>query len=245
MSNSLVVVPTYNEADNLPILAKAIMQIESRRIDLLIVDDNSPDGTGEIADRLTTEYPHRISVIHRAAKSGLGRAYLDGFEWALSKNFQMIAQMDADLSHDPLALPQMFTMAESAGAVLGSRYMNGVSVINWPLRRILLSQAANEYVRIILGLNLHDITSGFRVYSAAALRMMDLPSITSNGYSFQVEMTYRATVAGCKVVECPIIFTERRSGQSKMSQGVILESAIMPWKLRFTRGSLARRLAKN
>jgi dolichol-phosphate mannosyltransferase len=150
--------------------------------------------------------------------------------------------MDADLSHDPTALIGLFDAAKQADVILGSRYLNGVSVINWPLRRILLSQAANEYVRIVLGLSIHDITSGFRVYRTSALRGIDLASISSNGYSFQVEMTYRAVISGCSLVEYPIIFTERRSGQSKMSQGVILESAMMPWKLRLSRHRLRRKL---
>jgi dolichol-phosphate mannosyltransferase len=152
--------------------------------------------------------------------------------------------MDADLSHDPAALVGLFQTAQSADVVLGSRYLNGVSVINWPLRRILLSQAANEYVRIVLGLSLHDITSGFRVYRASALQRIDLCSISSNGYSFQVEMTYRAVLTNCSLVEYPIIFTERRSGQSKMSQGVIVESALMPWRLRLRRNKLKRQLNK-
>jgi dolichol-phosphate mannosyltransferase len=244
MPNYLVIVPTYNEANNLPLLAKALMKIESQSIHLLVVDDNSPDGTGNIANDLSAEYAGRIHVLHRSSKSGLGRAYIEGFGWALSKDYEYVAQMDADLSHDPQALVTMFLDAHDADVVLGSRYMNGVSVINWPLRRILLSQAANEYVRIVLGLDLHDITSGFRIYRTTALRQMDLPSISSNGYSFQVEMTYRAVVAGCRVIESPIIFTERRSGQSKMSQGVILESALMPWRLRLGRRSLVKRLAK-
>jgi dolichol-phosphate mannosyltransferase len=244
MSKSLVVIPTYNEADNLAVIANSIMSLSTPSVDLLIVDDNSPDGTGEIADHLTTAFPGRMFVLHRPGKSGLGRAYIEGFQWALAQGYDVVAQMDADLSHDPLALEGLFEASNNADVILGSRYLNGVSVINWPLRRIILSQAANEYVRIVLGLSLHDITSGFRVYRSDALKRINLSSITSNGYSFQVEMTYRALLAGCTLAEHPIIFTERRSGQSKMSRGVIIESAMMPWKLRLRRGSLTRQLRK-
>jgi len=242
MSKSLVVIPTYNEADNLLIVAESIMSLSEPTVDLLVVDDNSPDGTGRIADELATKYPNRIFVLHRASKSGLGRAYIDGFQWALSQDYATVAQMDADLSHDPLALKGMIKAAEQADVVLGSRYLNGVSVINWPLRRILLSQAANEYVRIVLGLSIHDITSGFRVYRSTALKKINLSTVSSNGYSFQVEMTYRAILTGCSLREHAIIFTERRSGQSKMSQGVIVESALMPWKLRFRKERLRKSL---
>jgi dolichol-phosphate mannosyltransferase len=244
MSNSLVVIPTYNEADNLPIIAEAIMALSNPAVDLLVVDDNSPDGTGKIADDLAAKYVNRIFVLHRPGKSGLGRAYIEGFQWALSRDYSAVAQMDADLSHDPAALSGMFEAAKQSEVILGSRYLNGVSVINWPLRRILLSQAANEYVRIVLGLGIHDITSGFRVYQTAALNRLNLTTISSNGYSFQVEMTYRAVLAGCSLAEHAIIFTERRSGQSKMSRGVIIESALMPWKLRIRRRSTTRLLNK-
>jgi len=220
------------------------MLLTDPAVDLLIVDDNSPDGTGQIADNLSRQYPDRIHVMHRPGKSGLGRAYIEGFQWALSRKYEAVAQMDADLSHDPAALKGMFEAAKQSEVVLGSRYLNGVSVINWPLRRILLSRAANEYVRIVLGLSIHDITSGFRVYQTTALRRINLVTISSNGYSFQVEMTYRAILSGCTLAEHAIIFTERRSGQSKMSRGVILESAIVPWKLRLHSGQLKRLLNK-
>jgi dolichol-phosphate mannosyltransferase len=240
MSNSLVVIPTYNEADNLPIIAHAIMSLSDPKIDLLIVDDNSPDGTGQIADELTKHFRDRTYVLHRSGKLGLGRAYIAGFQWALTRGYQFVGQMDADLSHDPAALTAMFDIAKKFDVVLGSRYVNGVSVINWPLRRLLLSRAANEYVRIILGLKIHDITSGFRVYHTSALDRVNLASIKSNGYSFQVEMTYRAVLSGSSLAEHSIIFTERRSGQSKMSRGIIVESAIMPWKLRLRRYHLTK-----
>jgi dolichol-phosphate mannosyltransferase len=182
--------------------------------------------------------------MHRPEKSGLGRAYVEGFSWAIERGYGAVAQMDADLSHDPNDVPKLLAAAQAgADVVIGSRYLNGISVINWPLRRILLSLGANEYVRRVTGLPIHDGTSGFRVYRTQALRAMDLASIHSNGYSFQVEMSYRAYLAGCRIEEVPIVFTERRAGHSKMSRGVILESAIMPWRLRLRRRALARSLS--
>ncbi len=236
----LVVVPTYNEADNLPALAKDIISLPFHP-HLLVVDDSSPDGTGQIADELARANPDVVHVIHRSTKSGLGRAYIEGFLWALQRKYARVAQMDADRSHDPAALRSMVEAADAgAGLVIGSRYLNGISVINWPLRRILLSLAANEYVRRVTGMPIHDATSGFRIYLAEALLAIDLKSISSNGYSFQVEMTYRAHLCGFKTTEVPIVFTERRAGMSKMSKGVILESAMMPWKLRLRRRALER-----
>lgn len=246
---SLLVIPTYNEADNLPNLAQALLSLRNSGngpmcgLELLIVDDNSPDGTGEIADTLAAENTGAVHVMHRPAKSGLGRAYVEGFSWAIERGYDAVAQMDADLSHDPNDVPKLLAAAQDgADVVIGSRYLNGISVINWPLRRILLSLGANEYVRRVTGLPIHDGTSGFRVYRTRALRAMDVASVHSNGYSFQVEMSYRAFLCGCRIVEVPIVFTERRAGHSKMSRGVILESAIMPWRLRLRRRSLTRSL---
>lgn len=235
---TVVVIPTYNEIDNLPIVARALMG-QTPELDLLVVDDNSPDGTGRLADELSAEFAPRVHVLHRPGKSGLGRAYVAGFTWALENGYEAIGQMDADLSHDPADVPKLVqAIADGADLAIGSRYLNGISVINWPLRRILLSLGANEYVRRVTGVPIHDGTSGFRVYRATTLTAIDLPTIRSNGYSFQVEMTYRAHLAGCGIVEAPIVFTERRSGHSKMSRGVILESAMMPWRLRFRRRKL-------
>lgn len=247
---TLLVVPTYNESDNLPTLAQALLALRAAGdgpigdLDLLIVDDNSPDGTGQIADDLAAEQPGVVNVMHRPAKSGLGRAYVEGFSWAIERGYDAVAQMDADLSHDPKDLPKLLAAAQAgADVVIGSRYLNGISVINWPLRRILLSLGANEYVRRVTGLPIHDGTSGFRVYRTQALRAMDLPTIRSNGYSFQVEMSYRAYLCACRIVEVPIVFTERRAGHSKMSRGVILESALMPWRLRLRRRQISRSLS--
>jgi glycosyltransferase involved in cell wall biosynthesis/tetratricopeptide (TPR) repeat protein len=237
----IVVIPTYNEADNIRVISAGVLCHEG--FDALIVDDGSPDGTGGIAEEIGRASGGRVTVLHRPAKSGLGRAYVEGYEWCLGHGYDMIAQMDADLSHDPRSLPDLFAAAaDGADVVVGSRYLNGISVINWPLRRILLSLAANEYVRRITGVPVHDATSGFRVYTARALRAMSVSTVKSSGYSFQVEMTYRAFLCGARITEVPIIFTERRLGQSKMSKGVIMESALMPWRLVARRTSLQRQL---
>ena len=185
-----------------------------------------------------------MHVLHRKQKEGLGRAYLAGFAWALDREYLAVIEMDADLSHDPLYLPPMIEAALEADVVIGSRYLNGISVINWPLRRILLSWGANEYVRFWTRLPVHDCTSGFRLYDRKVLEGINLDTVRSNGYSFQVEMTYRAHLAGFRITEVPIIFAERRSGQSKMSKKVILESVMMPIQLRLRGGLLKRQLRK-
>jgi len=235
-------VPTYNEAGNLPELLDSVFT-RVPDIHVLVVDDSSPDGTGEIADSLAAgKYAGRLFVMHRAVKDGLGRAYVAGFGWALEKGYAAVVQMDADLSHDPLYLPSMIEAAGDAEVVIGSRYLNGISVINWPLRRILLSWGANKYVRFWTRVPVNDGTSGYRVYRRSVLEAIDLPTIKSNGYSFQVEMTFRSFVAGFKIVEVPIIFVERREGQSKMSKGVILESMQMPVRLRLRERALRKKL---
>lgn len=245
-SSIVAVIPTFNEADNIEKLVASVLA-HTPDLHILIVDDSSPDGTGEIADRLAAspESLGRIHVLHRKAKEGLGRAYLAGFAWALGRNYQAMIEMDADLSHDPLYLPPMIEAAADADVVLGSRYLNGISVINWPLRRILLSWGANEYVRFWTKLPVHDCTSGFRLYSRRVLESINLANVRSNGYSFQVEMTFRAHLAGFKIAEVPIIFTERRSGQSKMSKKVIWESVLMPIALRLRGAALKRELKRS
>jgi dolichol-phosphate mannosyltransferase len=243
--NALVVIPTYNEADNLEPLVHAILNQPTLGIHILIVDDNSPDGSGDIADRLAQSpaLAGRLHVLHRPGKCGLGRAYRAGFAWALEHDYDAVIEMDADFSHDPIFLPRLLEAADSADVVIGSRYLNGISVINWPLRRILLSLGANRYVQTVTRLPVHDCTSGFRLYRRKVLECIDLPHIQSNGYSFQVEMTFRAHIAGFRLTEVPIIFTERRAGQSKMNKGVILESMKMPLKLRWQERALRRQLA--
>ena len=239
----IVVVPTYNEADNVEKIARAVLK-QPVRADLLIVDDNSPDGTGRLADALaqSPEAEGRVHVLHRPGKEGLGRAYLAGFAWALERGYGAVVEMDADLSHDPAYLPSLAEAGQEADVVIGSRYLNGISVINWPLHRILLSWAANRYVQTVTRLQVNDCPSGFRLYHRRVLEALDLGSVRSNGYSFQVEMTFRAQLAGFHIAEVPIIFTERRAGESKLSKGVIWESFVMPLKLRLREGTLRRKM---
>ncbi len=239
-TRTIVVIPTYNEAGNIEKITEEVLK--TALVDLLIVDDNSPDGTGDIADTLTAspESAGRVHVLHRPGKEGLGRAYLAGFAWALEHGYDAVVEMDADLSHDPLYLASMIEAAETADVVIGSRYLNGISVINWPLRRILLSWGANWYVRSVTGLPVNDCTSGYRLYHRRVLEALGLPSVRSNGYSFQVEMTFRAQLCGFQIVEVPIIFMERRAGQSKLSKGVVLESLLMPLKLRWHARAMKR-----
>ncbi len=198
---------------------------------MLVVDDESPDGTGEVADRLTDEFPTRVEVVHRRARRGLGLSYVDGFRHALKSDVDLICQMDADLSHDPKYLPAMLAAAVESDLVVASRYLDGVSVVNWPLRRLILSVGANQYIRAITRLRTTDCTAGFRCWRPELLSRIPLERIVSNGYAFQVEMLFEAVQAGARVAEVPIIFVERRRGASKLSSGAILESVVMPWRL--------------
>lgn len=239
----LVVIPTYNEADNVAVITQDVLR-QPVHTDLLIVDDNSPDGTGALADALAAapESGGRVHVLHRAGKEGLGRAYLAGFAWALERGYDAVVEMDADLSHDPLYLGSIAEKALEADVVIGSRYLNGISVINWPLRRILLSWGANWYVRTVLDLSVNDCTSGYRLYHRRVLEAIHLGGVQSNGYSFQVEMTFRAKLAGFRIEEVPIIFMERRAGQSKLSKGVVWESLLMPLRLRWRARAMKREM---
>jgi dolichol-phosphate mannosyltransferase len=228
--NVLVIVPTFNERDNLPELARRILTDTPYR--MLVVDDGSPDGTGAIADALARDYPERIDVLHRTGPRGLGLSCLDGFRFALAGDAELICQMDADLSHDPRYLRDMVDAAANTyDVVIGSRYLHGISVVNWPLRRIVLSTFANWYVRTITGLTARDSTSGYRCWRRDALARLDLGRIVSQRYAFMVEMTFEASRLGLRVGEIPIIFIERRQGASKMSMRVLLESMVMPWRL--------------
>jgi len=229
----LVIIPTYNEIESLEEAVTGVLRHPD--FGVLVVDDNSPDGTGALADRLAGENPGRVAVMHRTGDRGLGRSYLDGFRLALGTEARFVCQMDADLSHDPKYLPAMVSMAEKHDLVLGSRYMNGVSVANWPLRRLVLSIAANRYVRIITGLGVTDCTSGFRCWRREALAQIDLDAIKSHGYAFLTELLYRAHRMGMSIAEVPIIFVERREGRSKLSGGIFLEAVWMPWRLRLQR----------
>jgi dolichol-phosphate mannosyltransferase len=232
--NVLVVTPTYNERENLPLLARGVLAHEGYR--MLIVDDGSPDGTGQIADELAREHPGRIEVLHRTGVRGLGRSYVDGLKMAIARqDVDLVCQMDADLSHDPAYLPSLADATADLDLVIGSRYLNGVSVVNWPLRRIFLSAFANRYIRTVTSLTAHDCTSGFRCWRREALARIPLDRLVSDGYAFLVEMLFEARRRNCRIGEVPIIFIERRQGQSKVSTAVLVESLITPWRLRFRR----------
>jgi dolichol-phosphate mannosyltransferase len=226
---ALVVVPTYNERESLPLLIAGLMQHSNVRV--LIVDDNSPDGTGGLADGLAQSHPGRVDVMHRTGTRGLGRSYVDGLKWATRQPVDLVCQMDADLSHDPAQLPRLLTGAERGDVVIGSRYVPGGQIVNWPMRRKLLSRFANIYVRTVTRLSARDCTSGYRCWRRETLASMPLDRFISDGYSFLVEMLYVATRRGRRVVEVPITFIERRLGESKLSRAVMIESAITPWKL--------------
>ncbi|MGW7543714.1 polyprenol monophosphomannose synthase [Streptomyces sp. NPDC054770] len=234
----VVVVPTYNESDNLPVLAGLLADLPVPNLHLLVVDDNSPDGTGEVADSLAAESPDSVGVLHRTAKDGLGRAYLAGMTRALDEGADVVLQMDADLSHPASVIPAMVDtlLTRNAAVVIGSRYVAGGSTATeWPWHRKALSAWANWYVNAILRLGVKDSTAGFKAWRAEALRAIDLPSVHSNGYSFQVEMNHRTVKRGLTILEVPIQFEERAKGTSKMSLHVQLESALTPWQLRFGR----------
>lgn len=218
----VIVMPTYNERQNLEIIVGRIRDAVPDA-DLLVVDDNSPDGTGDLADKLAERDP-QVQVMHRTEKAGLGRAYVAGFTWALDGGYDLIVEMDADGSHRPEDLPRLLATSSAANAVIGSRYVPGGTVVNWPLSRQVLSHGANLYTRIMLGVRVKDATGGFRVYRAETLRRIDLSGIQSAGYCFQVDMTLRVLQAGMHIAEVPITFVERERGASKMSRTVILES---------------------
>ena len=229
---ALIIIPTYDERENVGPMAEAVLgQVPEANI--LFVDDNSPDGTGALLDDIAAREP-RVLVLHRAGKEGLGRAYIAGFKWALARDYALICEMDCDFSHDPAVLPTLLkTARESADLVLGSRYIGGIRVMNWPMNRLLLSTGAAQYVRAVTGMPVNDPTGGFKCFRRAVLEAIDLDRITSNGYSFQVEMTHTAWRIGCRIVEVPIIFEERRSGSSKMSKKIVFEALRMVWNLRF------------
>ena len=232
----LIVLPTYQEAANLPVIVDALFNLPLTGLRVLVVDDNSPDGTGRIAEELAESYGrHRIGVVHRQGKEGLGRAYIDGMSRAIAAGAEFVVQMDSDLSHGPEYLPGMLgtLLAADADVVIGSRYVVGASVgAEWPWYRKMLSAFANTYVRTLLHLGIRDVTAGYKIWRASALNAIDLSSLQSNGYSFQVEMNYRAIRKGLKIVELPIHFSDRTEGESKMTLKVQLESALMPFKLR-------------
>lgn len=234
MNPVLIIVPTYNERDNLPQLIKRI-NAQPAQADILVVDDNSPDGTGQLADEIAAVNP-TVKVLHRQEKNGLGRAYIAGFQWALERHYEFIFEMDGDFSHNPADVPAFLEVAQNADLVIGSRYWNGIRVINWPLNRLVLSLGAAQYVRWITGMPFTDPTGGYKCFRRRALQAVDLNGVRSNGYSFQIEMTHKIWRQGLRVAEVPIIFTDRFQGTSKMSRKIVWEALAMVWRLWFQNG---------
>jgi dolichol-phosphate mannosyltransferase len=228
---ALVIIPTYNEIENIENIIPAVLK-QDKSIDVLIVDDNSPDGTSAVVEKLMKENK-RINLLKRAGKLGLGSAYVTGFKWAIKEKFDFIFEMDADFSHDPDTLPIMLETIKDNDLVIGSRYLNGINVVNWPLSRLILSYGASKYVRFITSMPINDPTGGFKCFRREVLETIDLDGILSDGYSFQIEMNYRTWLKKFRVIEIPIVFTDRRSGQSKMSKKIVREAIYMVWKLRF------------
>jgi len=230
MNKALVIIPTYNEKEN---IQKVIGKLDGFPVDLLIVDDNSPDGTADIVKGLKAKNDH-IHIIEREGKLGLGTAYVRGFKWALSNDYDYILEMDADLSHNPEDVPRLLERCQhdDTDMTIGSRYCNGVNVVNWPLKRLLLSYGASKYTKFITGMNIYDPTAGFKCFSRKVLENINLDGIKSSGYSFQIEMNFRAWKKGYRISEVPIIFTERTEGKSKMSKAIIFEAIFMVWKLK-------------
>jgi dolichol-phosphate mannosyltransferase len=233
VGEALVIIPTYNERENVGLVVPRVLAADPR-LEVLVVDDSSPDGTGEVAARLAAE-SERVHLLRRPVKEGLGAAYLAGFDWALGRAYPLVIEMDADLSHDPQHLPEFLALVEDNDLVVGSRYMRGVTVVNWPMGRLILSWLANWYARVVTGVPLHDLTSGFKCYRRDVLEHLRLGEIHSNGYAFQIETVFRAWRAGYKVVEMPIVFVDRNVGQSKMSKRIVLEAIWMVWRMRWWR----------
>lgn len=227
---TLIIIPTYDERENVAAMSAAVLgQVPEANI--LFVDDNSPDGTGALLDEIAAREP-RVFVLHRAGKEGLGRAYIAGFKWALARDYELICEMDCDFSHDPASLPKLLReAAEGADLVLGSRYIGGIRVMNWPMSRLLLSTGAASYVKLVTGMPVHDPTGGFKCFRRAVLQAIDLDRITSNGYSFQIEMSHTAWMKGFAIREVPIVFEDRRAGYSKMRANIATEAFVMVLKL--------------
>jgi dolichol-phosphate mannosyltransferase len=238
VTRACVVLPTYDERDNLPSIVPQILR--AAPVDVLVVDDASPDGTGEIADELARS-DRRVHVLHRARKEGLGRAYLAGFDVALRDGYSLVLEMDADFSHDPAALPALLAAARDADLVLGSRYVPGGGTVNWGAGRRLLSRAGSFYARTILGVRVRDLTGGFKCFRREVLEALDLPTVTTTGYAFQIELTWRAIRRGFRVVEVPITFVDRRVGKSKMTRGIVAEALWKVWAMRVSRGRASNR----
>src|SRR3954452_8735467 len=229
---ALVIVPTFNERENITRLIGSILE-QDHRLEILVVDDGSPDGTGDLVEGVMQHEP-RLHILKRPRKMGLGTAYIAGFRWALQENYDLVFEMDADFSHDPAHLSQFLGAIDGADLVLGSRYRNGkVTVVNWPIKRLLLSYFANVYARVVTGLPLWDATGGFKCFRRSVLEAIDLSHVRSNGYAFQIEMSFRAWRKHFKIVEIPIVFVDRTEGQSKMSPKIVREAIWMVWRLRW------------
>lgn len=233
MEQPWVVIPTYNEKDNIEQLIRVLFELSVPNFHVLIVDDSSPDGTGDIVERLKEVFPF-LHHLRREGKEGLGRAYIAGFQYALDHGASSIIQMDADFSHDPKDIPKLLAALSGHDMVIGSRYCKGISVINWPLKRLLVSIGGNVYASLVTGMPFKDVTGGFKAWRASTLSAIDLSSIGADGYGFQIEMNYRAWKRGTRITEVPIIFTERREGHSKMSNQIVWEALWIVWRLRFS-----------
>ena len=234
-ADSLVIIPTYNEIENIEAIIRAVTGIESHTFDVLVVDDNSPDGTAAAVEALMEEMPERLNIIKRSGKLGLGTAYIAGFKWALEHNYDYIIEMDADFSHRPDDLvPLQKACAQESDVAIGSRYVSGVNVVNWPMGRVLMSYFASKYVRLITGMNVHDTTAGFVCYRREVLRAINLDKVEFKGYAFQIEMKFTAYKMGFRISEVPIVFVNRKLGTSKMSGGIFSEAVLGVVKLRLS-----------
>lgn len=233
MRPALVIIPTYNERENLPGIVPAVLAVDAR-VDILVVDDHSPDGTGQVADELAAADP-RVHVLHRTGKQGLGKAYLAAFQWGLARPYKLLVEMDADFSHHPSYLPPLLDAAREADLVIGSRYVPGGGTRNWGVARRVISRGGSAYARAVLGIDVRDLTSGFKCFQRRVLETLDLAAVTTSGYGFQIELTYRALRAGFKVREIPIIFEDRRIGASKMTRAIFLEALTAMWKIRYSK----------
>jgi len=229
---SLVIIPTFNESQNIVAMIQALLHLQEPELEVMIVDDNSPDGTGDLVEALRSREP-RLHLLRREKKMGLGTAYVAGFRYALQRDYELILEMDADFSHDPQDVPRLIQAAGEGDVVVGSRYINGVNVVNWPLSRLMLSYFASLYTRWITGMKVRDCTSGFKCFHRRVLQAVNLDSIQSDGYSFQIEMNFRAIHRGFHIREIPIIFIDRRAGTSKMSKRIVREAIWMVWKLKW------------
>ena len=235
MNKALVVIPTYDEKDNVRPIAEAVLTNLPATGELLFVDDNSPDGTGKIIDEMCAANP-RVHVLHRPGKQGLGRAYVSGFQWGLDNGYDLIFEMDADFSHDPADLPRFLEEAEHTDLVVGSRYSGGIRVMNWPLSRLLISTFAGVFVRFVTGMPIIDPTGGYKCFHREVLEAIGLDNVTSNGYAFQIEMSHRAWMKGFSIKEIPIVFLDRRAGYSKLNRSIAVESFCKVWSLFFSCG---------